>query len=100
MQPVLGRLLLMPSNRLRQRKIFPTPHLKIAPLWGGVRGGGSAIPSQVAPPSSHRITPLPDPPPQGGREQTEIAGTNGGNFCDYIATTLLTTYCVYARELP
>src|SRR5215510_9891098 len=52
MQPVLGRLLLMPSNRLRQRKIFPTPHLKIAPLWGGVGGGGhratTATPTQPA----------------------------------------------------
>src|SRR5262249_54637434 len=55
-----------------------------SPLWG-VRGGGSAIPSQVAPPSSQHH-PLPNPPPQGGREQTEIAGTNGGNFSDYITT--------------
>src|SRR5262245_16112147 len=42
-----------------------------SPLWGGVRGGGGAILSQVAPSSSHRITPLPNPPPQGGRQRTE-----------------------------
>jgi len=31
----------------------------------------------------HRITPLPNPPPQGGREQTEIAAMSGnhGNLC-------------------
>src|SRR6516165_1059734 len=46
--------------------VFPSP------LWGGVRGGGRAILSQVAPPSSHRATPLPNPPPQGGREHTEF----------------------------
>jgi itaconate CoA-transferase len=44
---------------------------KPAAGWGGVRGGGGAILSQVAPSSSHRITPLPNPPPQGGREHTE-----------------------------
>src|SRR5262245_46786408 len=44
-----------------------------SPLWGGVGGGDSAILSQVAPPLSRRITPLPNPPPQGGREQTEFA---------------------------
>src|SRR5262245_12780789 len=42
-----------------------------APLWGGVRGGGGAILSQVAPSNSYRTTPLPNPPPQGGREQTD-----------------------------
>src|SRR5262249_36095075 len=42
-----------------------------SPLWGGVRGGGSALLSQVAPSFSHRTTPLPTPPPQGGREQIE-----------------------------
>ena len=45
--------------------VFPSP------LWGGVGGGGGAMLSQVAPSSSHRTTPLPNPPPQGGREQTE-----------------------------
>src|SRR5215472_1758517 len=43
------------------------------PCGGGAGGGGSAIPSQVAPSFSRRITPLPNPPPQGGREQTEFA---------------------------
>src|SRR5205807_6691928 len=43
------------------------------PCGGGVGGGGGAIPSQVAPSLSRRITPLPNPPPQGGREQTEFA---------------------------
>src|SRR6266487_1873101 len=42
-----------------------------SPLWGGgVGGGGHEI---GAPPSAIRTTPLPSPPPQGGREQTEFA---------------------------
>src|SRR2546427_6269005 len=40
-----------------------------SPLWGGVGGGGSAIPAQVAPSPSHRTTPTPalraDPPHKG-----------------------------------
>src|SRR5262245_18503545 len=50
-----------------------------SPLWGGVGGGGGAIPSQVAPSLSHRITPLPSPPRQGGREQTECAARLGAH---------------------
>src|SRR5258707_13694426 len=38
--------------------------------WGGVGGGGRAC---EAPLVRHRTTPLPTPPPQGGREQTEFA---------------------------
>src|SRR5215831_20934070 len=55
-----------PSRRVRG--VLPSP------LWGGVGGGGRAILAQVAPSSSHRITPLPSPPPQGGREQTSARG--------------------------
>src|SRR2546427_5770474 len=54
----------------RQTRCIPLP---LVALWGGVRGGGSAILSQVAPSLSHRTTPLPNPPPQGGREHTESA---------------------------
>jgi len=36
-----------------------------SPLWGGVRGGG---PSDTHSPTT--ATPLPNPPPQGGREQS------------------------------
>src|SRR6266566_4414249 len=43
-----------------------------SPLWGGVGGGGRATPLQMVRPLSHRTTPLPTPPPQGGREQTEF----------------------------
>jgi hypothetical protein len=39
-----------------------------APLWGGVGGGGSATPAQVAPSLSRRITPR-----KREREQTESA---------------------------
>ena len=39
-----------------------------SPLWGGVGGGGHEIALRVA----NRVTPLPNPPPQGGREQTEV----------------------------
>src|SRR2546425_10871141 len=41
-----------------------------SPLWGGAGGGGREI---GAPPFAMRTTPLPNPPPQGGREQTEFA---------------------------
>src|SRR5437660_7287719 len=50
----------------RQTRCIPLPL-----VWGGVRGGGSAILSPVAPSLSHRTTPLPNPPPQGGGEHTE-----------------------------
>src|SRR5262249_35606281 len=49
------------------------------PCGEGLGGGGGAIPSQVAPSLSHRITPLPSPPPQGGREQTECAARLGAH---------------------
>ena len=44
--------------------VFPSP------LWGGVRGGGPEIDARLLP---HSATPLPNPPPQGGRERTEFA---------------------------
>src|SRR5262249_37407393 len=50
-----------------------------SPLWGGVGGGGRAVCSQLASLSSHRATPLPTPPPQGGREQTEFAARAGSS---------------------
>ena len=40
-----------------------------SPLWGRVRGGGRLHGDVVA----IRSTPLPNPPPQGGREPTEYA---------------------------
>src|SRR5262249_20909464 len=50
-----------------------------SPLWGGVRGGGSCVRQRwcttASPPSP--TLPHPNPPPQGGREQTEIAATSG-----------------------
>src|SRR5262249_48169151 len=39
----------------------------------GLGVGVARFPSQVAPPLSRRTTPLPSPPPQGGREQIESA---------------------------
>src|SRR5713226_4400927 len=41
-----------------------------SPLWGGVGGGGREIRDACV---AKRATPLPSPPPQGGREQTECA---------------------------
>jgi hypothetical protein len=41
-----------------------------SPLWGGGGGGGRAIEAPALP---HCTSPLPSPPPQGGREQTELA---------------------------
>src|SRR5262249_38803928 len=58
-------------ERQQSRKLGALP----SPLWGGVGGGGSAILSQVAPETRNRITPLPNPPPQGGREHIESAAT-------------------------
>ena len=44
--------------------LFPSP------LRGGVRGGGPAIDACVA---QQTPTPLPNPPPQGGRERESFA---------------------------
>src|SRR5712691_7929875 len=41
-----------------------------SPLWGGVGGGGREMEAPALP---NCATPLPSPPPQGGREQTEFA---------------------------
>src|SRR6185369_13901334 len=41
-----------------------------SPLWGGVGGGGSNWRMQLC---AITTTPLPSPPPQGGREQTAVA---------------------------
>ena len=49
-----------------------------SPLWGGA-GGGGGCKMQLAVPN--RATPLPNPPPQGGREQTEFAATADANSC-------------------
>src|SRR5438105_10444855 len=56
-------LLLDANNQAARSVCSPSP------LRGGV--GGSCDVSQEAPPSFTRATPLPNPPPQGGREQTE-----------------------------
>jgi excinuclease ABC subunit B len=47
-------------------EVSPLP----SPLWGGVEGGGPADDAQALRPTT---TPLPTPPPQGGREQTTRA---------------------------
>src|SRR5436190_10198253 len=56
-------LLLMRTIKPRARCAPPPPC--------GEGDGGSCDVSQEAPPSFTRATPLPNPPPQGGREQTE-----------------------------
>jgi hypothetical protein len=48
-----------------------------SPLWGGVGGGGPSM--------THRATPLPIPPPQGGREQT---GASGKTECTTTQTSV------------
>ena len=40
-----------------------------SPLWGGVRGGGR---SRLDAARAITLTPLPNPPPQGGREHTGV----------------------------
>jgi excinuclease ABC subunit B len=45
-----------------------------SPLWGGVRGGGDA--DALSPTSA---TPLPNPPPQGGRERAESVSRSEKN---------------------
>src|SRR5258708_28320724 len=45
---------------------------KPAAGWGGVRGGGSAILSQVAPPLSRRATPSPPLPHKGGGSRPSL----------------------------
>src|SRR5262249_60458441 len=47
--------------------------MRSPPPCGEGMGVGGARFLSVAPPSSYRITPLPNPPPQGGREHTEFA---------------------------
>src|SRR4029077_2560492 len=54
----------------------PPPHSRRPPPplgGGGGGGGGSMFEAQGAPLASDRTTPLPNPPPQGGREHTEPA---------------------------
>ena len=46
---------------VRSQLPFPSP------LWEGVRGGGDAA-------SQNATTPLPNPPPQGGREFAAARG--------------------------
>src|SRR5262249_50328506 len=72
MRLLLGISLSWVRNRYRRLGALPSP------LWGGVGGGGSAIPSQVAPSSSHRTTPTPalraDPPHKGeGKDRVRRA---------------------------
>src|SRR5258706_8231784 len=73
MMCLLWRILFLTQTCYRMLGVLPSP------LWGGVGGGGRAIPAQVAPLSFHRTTPLPTPPPQGGREQTEFVARSGAS---------------------
>src|SRR5437868_12259613 len=53
-------------NLMRKRyhatRVFPSP------LWGGARGGGQCFGCSA----SVTATPLPNPPPQGGREHRGV----------------------------
>src|SRR5262245_32473165 len=67
---LLQRILFLTQTCYRMLGALPSP------LWGGVGGGGSAIPAQVAPASSHRTTPTPAlraDPPHKGEGRTEFA---------------------------
>jgi hypothetical protein len=63
------------SSRRRHRRAEPPP-----PLWGGAGGGGGANHKQCGPLRGFGevgATPLPNPPPQGGREfQRSIRPSN------------------------
>jgi excinuclease ABC subunit B len=53
---------------------LPSPRAQDSPLPSPLRGGlGGGGPSSDARSSPQTSTPLPNPPPQGGREQTESA---------------------------
>src|SRR5438445_4765203 len=72
-----------------------------SPLWGGVGGGGRAIPAQVAPSLSHRTTPTPAQrsqacagcaslpacadPPHKGEGSTEFAARGDPALTEYAA---------------
>src|SRR5262245_7373113 len=60
-------VLLLPRTLLLGRRTRSAP----LPLVGRGWGWGSRSETSVVPPAKHRTTPLPTPPPQGGREQTE-----------------------------
>jgi len=53
----------MMQTRATHSVAFPSP------LWEGVRGGGGVHGNSIA----SLNTPLPNPPPQGGREQRGFA---------------------------
>src|SRR5262245_61526282 len=59
-----GELAVRTAQRRRTLGLFPSP------LRGGVRGGGHAFGDIAA---EQTPTPLPDPPPQGGRERESVA---------------------------
>src|SRR6516225_2311520 len=57
------------AERCRGLGVLPSP------LWGGVGGGGQCLRTLLA---AQLRPPLPTPPPQGGREQTEFAARSCG----------------------
>src|SRR5262249_60469615 len=69
----LRRPLFFAQNKSMFVTLTPRTRCAPLPLVGRGWGGGSAVPSQAARLLPRCITPLPDPPPQGGREQTEFA---------------------------
>src|SRR6266487_867472 len=68
-----------------------------SPLWGGVGGGGSAIPSQVAPSLSRRITPLPTPPPTRGEGADRVCRSC---WFPFHTNALLVVRNAHARREP
>jgi len=65
------------------------PHTRCAPLplVGRGRDGGSAIPSQVAPSSSRRITPQPSPTRGGIVIARKVGHLNSAESFDFQAST-------------
>src|SRR6266849_3340303 len=54
-----------------------------SPLWGGVGGGGDSWRTHFM---QTTTTPLPSPPPQGGREQAEFVARADSNSSEHALT--------------
>jgi len=74
LSPILRRYVAQVAQQLNAGAAAPLP------LMGRGRGWGSGEGTDAAPFAHNRATPLPDPPPQGGRE----CASARGNVADHI----------------